>query len=282
MINEFNIWFENIYDGTVNINIVLLCLKDIKDIKTNRELYKITENNFNIQIYNFSKLDVKKLNSDIGITNIVAYTNHNFSFVNLNVLKNNMKIILVDEYNTYSDFISHLNNKYYHKSIYPHFIFQKYEPINVISDVLGIGFIGKFIYTLININNNNNKCKIDKHSINVYLLRNIPKVSIKTILGDIEFLKFKSILTSRLAIFIYKICTFDYNASEKKIGLYFSKNYGQSKIVNGKKFGVVNTKGYIINENIAEQQIKLDIAKKLQELQVNNYTILQATGIKLQ
>jgi hypothetical protein len=119
---------------------------------------------------------------------------------------------------------------------------------------------------------------MNKKSIELFLYRNV-SITTETILGDIDFLVNKSILTSRLAIFIYKICTFEYNASDKEIGLYFSKYYGRSKVINNKKFGIINTKGYAIGLNIHEQQIRLDIARKLEERGVAKDIIFFATDI---
>ena len=119
---------------------------------------------------------------------------------------------------------------------------------------------------------------MNKKSVELFLYRNT-SITIEIILGDIEFLVNKSILTSRLAIFIYKICTFEYDASDKEIGLYFSKYYGRSKVINNKKFGVINSKGYAIGVNIHEQQIRLDIARKLKESNVPKEIITFATGI---
>jgi len=72
-------------------------------------------------------------------------------------------------------------------------------------------------------------------------------------------------LTSRLGIFIYKICTFFHDATDKKIGLYYSQKLGKSKPYNNKRFNIKNTKGYFVNniQQRKEHKIRSEIASKL-------------------
>jgi len=250
-------WFNNINNNEINSNILLLCVKDRTTI-LNIKKY-INDNYYSIiQIVPTFKLTKEIINSkNTDQKYIIAYCTKEFSFEDFTVFKNeNMSIILM-KINTPQQFTNCFSNSLNRQFIH-YEILQKQNVRTVLSSLKGINFISSFISKFITINTN--YCQINKESIQKFLYRN-RSITIETILGDIDFLEHKFILTSRLAIFIYKICTFDYNASDKEIGLYFSKYYGRSKNFNNKNFGVKNSKGYAIGLNIQEEQIKLDIAK---------------------
>ncbi len=143
-----------------------------------------------------------------------------------------------------------------------------------------IAYIKEFISIFLN-NKKDSILSFSKNSINQYLFRNIENFTMETIFNDIKYFEEQFILTSRLGIFIYKICTFYINASEKEIGTYYSKIYGKSKVYNNKRYEISNMKGYQIpNIKIPEEIIiKKEIAQKLREKGVNNQIISYATEI---
>lgn len=143
-----------------------------------------------------------------------------------------------------------------------------------------IAYIKEFISIFLN-NKKDSILSFSKNSINQYLFRNIENFTMETIFNDIRYFEEQSILTSRLGIFIYKICTFYINASEKEIGTYYSKIFGKSKVYNNKRYEISNMKGYQIpNIKIQEEIIiKKEIAQKLREKGVNNQIISYATEI---
>jgi len=219
------------------------------------------------------KLTKEMINSkNTGQINILVYSIKEFSFGHLSILKKEntrmifMEIIDSQQFIDFNDF----NNQAL-------WIMQKQNAASIISSINRVSFIRSFISKFIT--SNESQCKMSKDSIEKFLYRNA-SITIERILGDIDFLEHKFILTSRLAIFIYKICTFDYNASDKEIGLYFSKYYGRSKPFSNKKYGVTNARGYAVKSNIL-LHIRLDIARKLEQSGVSKDIISTATGINL-
>ena len=276
MTDDLKIWFSNIQHNLVNNDILLFC---VQDKKINIEIEKfINSSNMNIQIVQLHKLTKEMMNSkNAGQKNIIAYCHKEFSLGHLGILKSENSRIILMELVHFQQFVDYFYNK---QTMNQNFwIMQKQDTTSIISSLDGIQFIHTFISKFIT--GNANQCKINKKSVELFLYRKA-SITIETILGDIDFLVNKSILTSRLAIFIYKICTFDYDASDKEIGLYFSKHYGRSKVINNKKFGVINTKGYATQLNMHDQQIQLDIAIKLEKRGVTKDIIAFATGVNLQ
>lgn len=108
---------------------------------------------------------------------------------------------------------------------------------------------------------------------------------INRIKKDIEYLKYSAVLTSRLAIFIYKICTWDFNISSTKVGKKFALHYNKSRIYNNKKFDIKNTKGYLIytmhDYRIMEERIRIVKHLLYNNANCNLYTLSEATNIPL-
>jgi len=99
--------------------------------------------------------------------------------------------------------------------------------------------------------------------VNVYIQEKsifYAKYTNERILKDIDYFYETNILTSRLAIVIYKIYKLDFNVSDTKVGKLFAKIYGKSKPYNNKKFAIQNTKGYYLHNIIQCLQIREDIA----------------------
>ena len=73
----------------------------------------------------------------------------------------------------------------------------------------------------------------------------------KDIEDDFILLYSEKILTARLAVAIYKSSTLEFNASNKKIGIYFNKNLGiKSKTIKlGKRKQPNTLKAYKLKES---------------------------------
>lgn len=205
--------------------------------------------------------------------NIIVYTNSNINFD------------WFDNFKIYDDLVFYFiqfyteeeQYKYKSSSSIINFYFEKIEPIIILNNINKVEyFINVFIEP-----NSDFLLKFNNYSINEYFFRNKDKIDLYRIKTDIEYLKSTFILTSRLAIFIYKFSKFEPYTNEKKIGEYFAKYFGKSKIFNNKKFSISNTKGYKIesysyqtNNNLREE-----IAFKLLDCNVPTETILFATNI---
>ncbi len=238
--------------------------KDISDIK-------------NISLIPLEKITREILNQN---NNLIVYFTKKFHLLYLQIFSNNQnRQILFSKMlcknKNYLNSSELYGSKFNEDNFIMKIFFTLYieNPINIISSLQGINYLKQFIANFL--------CYANNKSIQIYLYRNMRNMSLETILEDIEFLKHRMILTSRLAIFIYKICTFNYSTSDKTIGLYFSKYYGRSRIVNNKSFGVTNVKGYIIKGiNFTEEQLRYDIAIKLKQLDVDDHIVAQATGVQ--
>jgi len=271
-------WIDNAKNGNINSSILLLCLADKPSIEIiKKEIYSIS----NIILLPLRKITKEILNQG---NNLIAYFVKEFSLGHLQVFfyEQNIQISFIK--------MLHHNNSLIYQNFSTPMSYQGKTMIQVLPPIYyrdpistisleGMNFLKQFIARFLT---NNSSCTVNKGSIKIFLYRNMRNISNETILKDIEFLQYRGLLTSRLAIIIYKIRTFDFNASDKMIGLYFSKYYGRSKVINGKDFGVINVKGYIVKDiNFQEQQIRSDIANKLYTLGVNTDTITQATGVQL-
>lgn len=109
---------------------------------------------------------------------------------------------------------------------------------------------------------------------------------INRIKKDIEYFKNSAVLTSRLAIFIYKICRWDFNISKTKVGKEFALYYNKSKVYNDKKFDIKNTKAYFIHTmsdySIIEERLRIVKYLLYNHTDCNLYTLSQATGIPIE
>jgi len=121
-----------------------------------------------------------------------------------------------------------------------------------------------------------NDVYFNKSDIQYALYGNKKGLTRDVILNDIKYLENESCLTSRLGVFIYKICTWDFEATNVTIGKYYAASFGKSKHLNNKKYAIVNTKGYEIPNFITDRvmQTKIDIARKLYNLQMLNIDII--------
>lgn len=99
----------------------------------------------------------------------------------------------------------------------------------------------------------------------VFLLSN--GHNIDRIKKDIEYFKNSAVLTSRLAIFIYKICRWNFNISGTKVGTFFAYHYNKSKNYNNKEYDIKNVKGYHVSAMnmhiIMEERIRIIMEERI-------------------
>lgn len=109
---------------------------------------------------------------------------------------------------------------------------------------------------------------------------------INRIKKDIAYFKHSAVLTSRLAIFIYKICRWNFNISKTKVGKEFALYYSKSKVYNDKKFDIKNTKAYFIHTmsdyRIIEERLRIVKYLLYNHTDCTLYTLSQATGIPIE
>ncbi len=263
-------WFCSL-DNTYLFNDILLVYIDIDNPQKGRSLkIQLEYEDFQCIIKKFSTFK----NSDIDTAikydkKLILYFHKPISLISLNILKDGKyKYLYYDlRYNN-----NHLP-----------FILKTTNPIYIVEkDIL---YIKNFI-TIFLTHSQNQKPIFIPSQINIFLFRSKRNITLETIHNDILFLEHYNKLTSRLAIFIYKICTFEFHAGEKEIGLYFNRYFGKSKPLNKKKYGIQNVKGYDI-KGYTDNPIlntKIQIARNLSIMinkPINQNTILQATNIDI-
>ena len=137
------------------------------------------------------------------------------------------------------------------------------NPLDIIDK--DIDYIKSFISSFIT-GEYPNTIHFTKSYVKKFLFRGFSSLTIDTIVNDIDYFKKYNVLTSRLAIFIYKICTFKLFDSDKEIGAFYTKQFGKSKVSNNKSCNISNVKAYHLSENKEEAikyNIKIQIATAL-------------------
>lgn len=278
-------YFYNLRKNRINTEILLLSFKNKKDSKEFKEDYLI-KNCEDLIVTSLNKITKKDLNSK-NKKNIILVENEEISFEKLKIFQEeNIKILFSGIYD-FREVIEHFeyNHTGYKKPEVRqidchHFYLRKRSLDNIIDN---IEYAKLFISDFLD-HESDSELKFSQYSIKVSLLRNSNTITIDTILNDIKYFENTGILTSRLGIFIYKICTFFNDATDKEIGLFYSKKFGKSRPYSNKRFGITNTKGYLIN-NIRQREeykIRSEIASYLlNDTNLNKSTISKATGLTI-
>jgi hypothetical protein len=271
-INKIEVWYNN-YNSQYNFqynshNIFLIYLKEDSG---QRRIYSNTERESENDRFIIKQLvTIKSSDIDNSVRSnkqLILYFDKPMRLIDLSILKHSNY--------SYVYFDLDINQSL--------FIFKYFEPTNIIQN--RIEYIKRFFEIFLS-SNKDKKSIFNLTQINTFLLRNKKNISLETILKDIIFLEHHNKLTSRLAIFIYKICTFEFNAGEKEIGLYFSQHFGKSKPLNKKSYGIQNVKGYDIirypNNPICNTKVQIaNILSNMINKPINRNTILDATGIDI-
>lgn len=269
-INKIEEWYNN-YNFQYNSHDIFLVYlqKDINPTSTSFSTKKVYENN---QLIIKPLGNIKSSDIDDSIRSnrqLILYIDRPISLTNLSILKH------TNDRCIYFDLDINQNDSL--------FTFHTCIPTIIIQNDM------PYIQNLFEIflsSNKNKKSIFSQKSIHTFLLRDKKNISLATIQNDIEFLEHHNKLTSRLAIFIYKICTFEFDASEKEIGLYFSSSFGKSTPLNKKSYGIKNVKGYDISRYPDNPifNTRMQIAHRLfcmQNETINRNTIFKVTGIDI-
>lgn len=281
-----NNWFYNLKNRTINQDILLLCFKNKADYKTFLES-EINKEIDNILVTTLQKLTKRDLNN-IKKRSIILVSFQEISFGHLRIFyEENIRLLYyqISDLNYIEYYFNHelhyVQTQQISLEFLPYFYLQTTNPIDIIYNIY---YIKEFISVLLDFDKNS-IFGFSKNSVKQFLFRNIDTISVDTILNDIKFLERQNILTSRLAIFIYKVCTFECDSSDTKIGEYFKKIYKKSRVYNNKSFGISNMKGYFIHDMHLKREydIRRTIASNLLAYKACDDSIIsQATGISLE
>lgn len=278
-------WFYNVNYNIINTEILLLNFKNKDDAKKLLES-NFLKNNKNLLVTSLQKLNKKDLNS-MNKRSIILVAGKEISFGHLGIFKDeNIKILFsgITNLNQLENYIVFSNSSIQKPIILfqdsHHFYLRNLDPSTI---VYNVNYTKYFISTFLDYEEDND-LSFNQQSVKLFLLRNVHSITIDTILNDIKYFEFTGVLTSRLAIFIYKMCTFYYDATDKEIGTFYAYMLGTSRVYNNRRFGISNTKGYLvqdINQKI-EYNIKVKIASYLVNHNACDRDILsQATGLSL-
>ncbi len=279
--NLTNQWFANVKNNIINKEILLLICLD-KKLKLEEKLQGFFPQSNLLYINNISKFNQQELENSKGKNIIlVSFSDINLHWFNL-FLDDQYSILFSKIYNENNliNLVSMTTILQIRNSQIDHLIYFQKQDIDFILN--NIYILEDMIQYLLSDNSNNTRV-FSKISIKSALFRGRDYMDMERIYTDTKYYKSSFMLTSRLAIFIYKLCLLDANASDKEIGEYFKGIYGKSKVLNNKKFNIVNTRGYATKEKKyqSEFEIRQQIAYSLQQAGVSNDTIFNATGITL-
>lgn len=272
-------WFRNLRQDIVNNEIILLYFKN----KDSFSKFKDDDSfkNINTLLVKFIKnLIIVEDLTNKDRKNIILVSDKNCGIGFLDIFKNyKVKLLFIP-------IINYLNFKDLELQINSSRI-QNYYSLEIRDPIINIDNISYIEYFISTFMENSDLYGVNffSKSIEFYLFRNQKSISKNTILNDISYLKQTGILTSRLAIFIFKICTFYINASDREIGIYYAKLFGRSKVYNNKKLGISNVKGYVTSyyQNDIVYNTKIDIAKYLLSYNCCSIDLLSnATGLSLE
>jgi len=291
-------WFSNVNSGYINDTI--LVFEDFADKRLADELKRIFKKSESFDLKNVSVESSNYVENTENKNRIIVIkekeTQFNFS---------NYRILYISTTDTYFYFVkdmeSYVQSKdtrvldLSQKEIYTFYI-KRTDPYEFIANR------SNEIYDFVMNRDLASKAKlwIDQSSL---MTRNYYELLIddttykpnsfhESLRGDIQMLKEDDILTSRLAIVIYRTTQFDVKASATKIGRYFHNTTGvKSKTYNPKhpRIRVIHTelykrsfKGYDLRINEREMAIRREIAKNLLSLglkELNLATIAKMTGV---
>lgn len=279
-------YFYNLRKNRINPEILLISFQDKKFSKQFIE-DDFIKNCEDLIITSLGKLTKKHLNNKKN-TNIILIENKEILFGNLKIFQEeNIEILFyrIFNFSEIRDYFELYNINFRKPEIRydeQHYFYLKKQPLNNITD--NVKYAKYFISTFLDYKSSNH-LSFSTYTIKLFLLRNSNTITIDTILNDIQYFENIGVLTSRLGIFIYKICTFFHDATDKEIGLYYSKKLGKSKPYNNKRFNIKNTKGYLVNikEQTEEYKIRSEIASYLlKHTNLDRNSISEATKLSIE
>lgn len=284
-----NKWIENAKNGNVNDSI--LCLIE----NQNSQLFK--------DLVNVKKIDIYK---ERKFKKLLNFTNNNDSI-------NKILYSIIDDYDY--GFIKRLSNKKFlfikesslsgnkelninEPNFLKHLYIEQIDPYDFLTSKLDyeimyqiVQYYFDFFTIFLNVNKEIFFKQIDyKESI-----LDIKPTILKQIENELNLFKSKEILTSRLAVFIYRLFSFDIEASTTKIGRYFATKIGtKSKVFTKKTLLDITSTTFIENSMRAYdllkdekvENIRKEIARNLLNLEekrkLDIKTISQVTKLEIE
>jgi len=228
-------WFRNLITNKINNEILLFHFTSTQSLISFKEKIKISHK------LNFQTIDLNKLNSTNNLDNSrflmlsmkplqINFNNLNFSMIFISSKDFSRKFMhTINEKGNYT--LSEENIKKACLNLdkndpsisnldFSNCVLQKRDPISILKSH-GAYFIIHDLFIIIQLFNLRE----------ILLINSIANPNFasfdKQVNFDLDFmLKYKK-LTSRLAIYLYKICTFNFSATDTKIGRYYANQLGR-------------------------------------------------------
>lgn len=251
-------WFKNVIENRVN-NEILLIVFDLNYDEKSETMQKLEEKiKIDTKRYNYKSIDISKVESFNHMTNNTIVIGHPFMdvdkifnlehkilFTNYNnILENDLYLNRLDTLHTIDNFKLDKFETFENEKYYDNYI-EVANPMKIIfcNDYVIItkNIFSKFIQDSFIIFKNMDI--LQSNRVVPYIIWK------KQIENDISTLLKYKILTSRLAIAIYKSCTLRLYDSNKKIGLYYYNKFGtKSRLTHIPKSNPPKkVKAYILN-----------------------------------
>lgn len=259
----FDKWIENEKKGNVNDSILCLItnknLHHFKDLNLNLNKINIYNENTHKQLYKIASSNGSRnkilysIRDDYNYEVIIKYlSTKKFLFISEYLLSKDNKELNISEGN----FLEYL----YIKQTEPYDFLISMFDYKIMYQIVKYYF--DFFTRFLNVN---------KEAFFIQIDYKEPMLDIKpTILEQIEkelnLFKTEKILTSRLAVFIYRLFSFDIEASTTKIGRYFATKIGtKSKVFTKKTLLDRKSKIYIENSIRAYDLLKDEKAENIRK-----------------
>lgn len=285
---NLSLWIENVNNKKINDCILMV------DISLQKSIEESIKNKDNYISYNFNTMKSTAFSSN---RNLILFYSDFFQQEELNHL--NKKILYLYKSINFDTIKKHENyrNEYIDEKLLKYVYIQRIEPYELISNILDKDFLFKVI------SNYHNFFSNFFSNYNRRLIYNIKYNDIElklfsTISDELNLLHKNKLLTSRLAVIIYRLTNLNVEASTTKIGTYFAKCIGsKSQVLNYIRdkdklfamresfFKTKDIRVYDLNKNDLEEKIQLRIANNLINLErnekLNLETIAKVTNLSI-
>ncbi|QOY51365.1 hypothetical protein [Candidatus Sulfurimonas baltica] len=300
-------WFKNLLEG--NINNEILLLKNVTENVSEMLTFLLKKYNCPRNKYKIANaleyISTFHKDKDLNIILILPMNKNSLFIDNMNLLNRSLLFIpnqnefyaKIEDYVDLSMMQNSSQIEILEKERYLYYI-EKIDPLHLIKNrtkteiiaylkfVIDEGLIPWFLtesYSVL----------IDKSNFKIGSLFN-------SIQSDLEMLNSTQVLTSRLAIIIYRVAMLSPESTTTEVGRYFHKKIGsKSKTYNykllhkrynldsgvvDKELGSNNFKAYDLTKNESEKAIRVEIAKNLLSLNLvvlNSKKIADATKLPI-
>lgn len=279
-------WFYSIYAGETNDTILVICGMDRGTVQALQQfMQKISHKQLKERFYQIEQFENFQRMEKVSDKNIILSANNGIEFEVLQQTKRillfidisilTMNGILEAGFNQlYNDINLYSSVPKMEESEHSLYYIQQKDPIKIVYQ--DIAAIQNSLYLLLN----NNR---------LYRYKNLNSIFLRNkkfdIINDLNCLDKYGVLTSRLAIAIYKVACLNATANETEVGNFCRTELGiSSKNFSNKHFNMSSVKSYRLKKyNANEEAIRVEIAKNLFALtQLDKHVISQATNLSTQ